>query len=348
METLALFLPPDLVDMIYDFRFYIKDLFSTNNYRICVRALRQIDNLDITLFKHKVIIRRLLGIACSGGNEEIIKLLLKRIKTYKYRVEITTYWLEDSIFCMLTIGYEKAIIKNDQKIIKMLNRIITKDMSIIEKMHFISFCTGGYLDKINLCFKKYPDEQIDLAKSGLTGACMGGNLFVVIILLTLIPTDDKHELLKPAMYNACQYNHVHIVNYLNGHYVGNNSPLIDAQICGACRGNHSDMVETICNKYPITQLHWHNAFRHASLGGHLDMVIFIMEKQTQILRRQPRIQNMLKAVCCGSNVDILELVIKEYKKIDIILDLCQDRFYACNHANIEMIQYLQANANEVP
>jgi len=344
MDDLILKLPLELVDIIYDFTFYIKDLFLTNNYRMCVRVLRQIDSFDLTITQHKVIVSQLLGNACKGGNREIVELLLKRIKTYKYHIETTNYWELDSIFHMFTFGYQEACIKNDQNIIKMLNDVVTKNVSDIKLVCFTSFCAGGHLDKINLCFRKYPDMRIELAKCGLKSACYGGHFDIVKLLLNIIPNDDHNELLNDAIHYACMNNHVHIMKYLMGPHCSKNNS-IWAELSGACRSNNMDIVNAICNKYSITKSHWWIAFCKACEGGHLDMAIFALKKYKNIMRETFSAQKyLLESVYVGGNVDILQFIIEEYKKIDVDIDLLQNQFYIYTYANIEMIQFLQANS----
>lgn len=352
-EQLLLFLPLDLIDIIYDFTFYIKELFATNNYRKCARELHRVDNLKLTITQHKVMVRCLLGEACKNGNEEIIKLLLKRIKTYTYRIEITDYWLEDFIFHTLTFGYREASIKNNQKVIEMLNNFIPKNTFIMIKPCFEGFCAGGYLDKINLYFKKYPDKRINLATSGLKYACIGGYLNIVKILMNILSIETDDNLFKNVLYHAYKNNHSHITDYIIKQY-NVKSIIILYKLMGACQNNNKEMVNMMCDKYPLNMTnryientlhssHWWSAFNCACKGGHLNMAIFVLKKYKNIKRWKTSLsqRNILASVYIGGNIDILKLVINEYKKIDINIDLSQCQSYMYTYANIEMIHYVK-------
>jgi len=345
-----LVLPLELINMTYNFAYSTKELFGTNNHGLCVQKLKYIRNLNLTNIQHKLIARRLIGEACRGGNYHIIKLLIEYIKTFEYNGETDKYWRTDKICSVLTDGFHQAAKKNCKTTIRILNSISRQNSLDCIQSYFEGMCEYGNLDIIKNYLKIHMKNSSTLCKKGLLYACLAGHLKIVKYLYQKISYTDQIIIFE-AMRYTCINNHTHILEYLIE--CSNMLPiLLSHGFYGAGRGNSMDMINTLCDLNPVpmydstltkvARRYWWHGFRGACRGGHFDLAKFIFSKLISFTDQQTRgmINLNVAYACIGGNMDIIELIMKEYKKINITVDLNQWLCIACSYANIELIHYI--------
>jgi len=326
MNVLDIYSPPDIVDLIYKFAYSIKELFTTDNIRLCVVYLRMIDKFNLIKHQYKLITCELLGEACRGGNKKIMELLFNRIDQK----------FNDDDINMYAVGFYEAYRKGCCEIINKLNDRSPQDSSKYVQYHFNGICGSGNLEAVQLYLKKYPNDTSALCKWGLPSACYAGYLDIVKLL---VENENVYDISSCSISKAGRGNQLHILNYLMNYTHRSKSLVSSIALWGALRGGHINLVKSLCAEYTIP-IHLHgprwsgSELCAACEGGHFSAVIYVLKRITTKISWDVPLYN----ACIGGNLEIVKLIMEKIKKPFVFSFDYLDS--ASTYAHIELISFM--------
>ncbi len=134
----------------------------------------------------------------------------------------------------------------------------------------LKYCWSEKYDFYDLCFygnyKKISTIENDDWNWGLCGACRGGHMDIVKLMIERGATDWNY-----GLYGACKGGHMNMVELMieRGATDWNNG------LYGACRGGHMNMVELMIERGATD---WNDGVYYACKGGHMDIVELMIER----------------------------------------------------------------------
>ena len=294
------------------------DYFVLGYYEKCCEIINEVESLNIyAKFKDDILNQLLYG-ACNGGNMGITKLLIWR----EYGANDWNY------------GLKGACRGGNIKIVKFMIRMGADNWG----QGLYGACAGGHINVAKFML----EYRVEDRNMGLYGACVGGNIKMVKFMI-----ENEASNWNRGLHNACKGGNMKIVKLmiekgaddwiygLKGACYGGNIKIVKFLInkCGdfatrldagitlgyACQGGNIKIINIIIEKcknfirgatlLPIHSF-WNHGLNGAFLRGDVKIVRYIMEK-----RGNRPYHRYLYAACIGCNMELIKLVIEEYKKI---------------------------------
>jgi len=338
MDALDIYFPSDIADLIYKFAYSIRELFTTDNIRLCVVYLRMIDKFNLTNRQHKLITRKLLGEACRGGDEKIMELLFNRIKQ-KFNDGLIISDYRTNIY---SIGYHEAYKKECRRMIDKLNDESLRNLLKYVRTDFIGICESGNLEAVRQYLKKYPNDASTLCEKSIYNACCVGYLNIVKLLIEHIDIPNYPDIVLHGIAGVYRGNHLHILNYLMKHTKHTKKRIFEMSLWGACRSGNINIVESLCAKYhdydACCKPRWIGGLNGACMGGYVSMVVYVLEQISNSSYVNISWEDILKHGCIGGNIEIVKLIMRKIKNPFIFSSDCLNS--ASLHAHIELISFI--------
>ncbi len=149
----------------------------------------------------------------------------------------------------------------------------------------------------NLCFygnyERISTLKNDYWDDGLRGACRGGHMDIVKLMIEKGATDWNN-----GLYYACREGHVNIIKLM----IERGATDWNHGLRGACRGRHMDLVQLMIEKGATD---WNWGLCGACEGGHMDIVKLMIEKGATDWNWG------LRDACRGGHADIAKLMIEK-------------------------------------
>lgn len=167
----------------------------------------------------------------------------------------------------INIGFYIACKKRNKEIIDyLLKRVDNSDRGIW------GACCGGHMDLVKLLM---PREE-NAIKYGFCNACLGGHMDIVELMIHKSDIDQGIEA-------ACEGGHMNVILFLIEKITAECTGLIDSLLIdywntglsGACRGGHMDVVELMMSKGADC---WNSGLYGACEGGHIALVEIMLSK----------------------------------------------------------------------
>lgn len=195
---------------------------------------------------------------------------------------------------------------------------------IIDFLDFYDICIGGFYKQV---VKYITSNQCDL-NSGLSGACKGGNIDIVQLIIEEATKNNAKLDWNLGLHSACFGGHINIALLMTS-YGANHWGLYDA-----CKGGHIKMINFLIEG-GINDWDW--GLVGACSGNHIDIIYLMIDKGSN---------NWEWGLEHADSVEVVKIMLNHSGNT---LDLTRSLLNSCLEGNIEIVRLLLsrgANWNE--
>lgn len=258
-----------------------------------------------------------LEIACADGSIKVAKLLVK-------------YGADNFNTCLM-----EACMFGQSKTIKYM---IDCGGTVL-KSHMYYVCATGDLSLVKYYLSKLSVEMFDL-KEGLEGACKGGNIKIVKLLLKRGGQQERKNKRiygnnsekfnvnwDMCMFEACSNNHMVIVNFIVNFMIDEpivnfRKSIIEAKMC-----SNIDIVNFLLSRYDVD-------LYTACICGNLPLVEMCLKVES--IENEDELDESLKAACSHNHHDIAKLLLAHGAgSKPIVINECM--IMACHAGNYDTV-----------
>ena len=205
-------------------------------------------------------------------------------------------------------------------------------------------CMGGHMDIVKLVIEKGAYDW----NNGLRYACLKGYIDIVELMI------NKGAIYVFGMYNACRAGHRDIINMLIEKHtkrpniaISLSSNFFNYGLNGACRGGHVDIIKLIIEKGSMGPAHehsfnaniWRRALYSVCKSGNIDAVVLIIVKGRSSLSKIDIDYGFILA-CKKGNLNVVKLMVYSNVVALDIKNLHNGLHAGCENGHIDIVRFM--------
>jgi len=186
--------------------------------------------------------------------------------------------------------------------------------------NFTQICLYRNLSMIYFVLVNYRDD-IEMLNQGLFGACCGGHLDIIKLLLELDATN-----FNSGFDGACKGGFMNIINMM----IELGATKFEDGLYFACDGNHVEIVRMLINKGATQYIR--DGFNYACMNGNLEIINLLLDNGAM-----DYLDDEISEVFFRGHRDAVKLLLDKGANVD---GMCQNLRLACKYGDLQMINFL--------